>query len=152
MRFTLFTFAAVIATKSNAIQSEYDEDELSNEALFPQVASYLNSMSDEELDQLENYMAQIHAEDAGVSDGDIFAQLETEEENDLAVVANYLAQLSSEEMFELADHSAQQNVDAFAQTMSDSGMGEMWENMQEMAPTFAQVFARELQEESGDWI
>ena len=152
MKFTLFAFAAVMATKSSAIQAEFDEEELSNEVLFPQVASYLNSMSDEQLDQLDNYMGQIYAEDSDVSDSDIFAQVETEEENDLAVVANYLAQLSSEEMFELADHSAQQNVEAFAQTMSESGMGEMWENMQEMAPTFAQVFARELQAESGDWI
>ena len=152
MKFTLFAFAAVIATKSNAIQAEYDEEELSNEVLFPQVASYLNSMSDEQLDQLENYMGQIYAEDSDVDDSDIFAQVETEEENDLAIVANYLAQLDSEELFELADHSAQQNAEAFAQTMSESGLGEMWENMQDMAPTFAQVFARELQEESGDWI
>ena len=152
MKFTVFAFAAVLATKSYAIQAEYDDEELSNEMLFPQVASFLNSMSDEQLDQVENYMSQIYAEGSNDEEGGIFAQLETEEENDLAVVANYLAQLSSEELFELADHSAQQNAEAFAQTMSDSGMGEMWENMQNMAPNFAQAFARELQEEDGDWI
>lgn len=155
MRFTVFAFAAVLATKHcNAVHAEFDDDELSNEVLFPQVASFLNSMSDEQLDQVENYMGQIFAESES-EDGDVdnvFAQLETEEENDLAVVANYLAQLDAEELYELADHSAEQNMSAFAQTMEESGMGEMWENMQRMAPTFAQTLARELQEESGDWI
>ena len=92
MRFTVFAFAAVLATKHcNAIHAEYDEDELSNEVLFPQVASYLNSMSDEQLDQVEHYMGQIFAESEDGDVDNVFAQLETEEENDLAVVANYLA-------------------------------------------------------------
>ena len=101
MRFSLFAFAAaIVATQSHAIEVEtvVDESEFSNEILFPQVAAFINNLSEGDLDQIENYMSQVFSsEDSEDGTGELLAQLETEEDNDLAVVANYLAQLSGEE-------------------------------------------------------
>ena len=44
------------------------------------------------------------------------------------------------------------NEQAFAQAMDERDLGDMWENMQVMAPNFAQAFARELLEEDEDFI
>ena len=68
------------------------------------------------------------------------------------MLANYLAQLSGEELTQIADHSAELNQQAFAQSMADSDMGDLWENMQQMAPNFAQAFARELIAEDEDFL
>ena len=112
----------------------------------------MNTLSSDDLDKVENYMGQVFAEDSDDNSEGIFAQLETEEENDLAVVASYLAQLNGEELNEIAAHSGELNAEAFAQTMSDDGMGEMWDNMQNFAPNFAQAFARELMEDDEDFL
>ena len=58
-------------------------------------------------------MTQIFAEDDLNQEEGILAQLESEEENDLAIVANYLAQLNAEELNEIAEHSASLNAEAF---------------------------------------
>ena len=58
-------------------------------------------------------MTQIFAEDDSNQEEGILAQLESEEENDLAIVANYLAQLNAEELNEIAEHSASLNAEAF---------------------------------------
>lgn len=157
MRFNLFAFAAaIVATQSHAVavETEVDESEqLSNEMLFPQVAAFMNNLSDNDLDQIENYMSQVFSsEDSEDGTQELLAQLDAEEDNDLAVVANYLAQLNGEELNELADHSSQLNEQAFAQAMNDRDLGDMWENMQGMAPNFAQAFARELLEQDEDFL
>ena len=36
--------------------------------------------------------------------------------------------------------------------MNENDMGDLWENMQNMAPKFAQTFAREIMEEDEDFI
>ena len=58
-------------------------------------------------------MTQIFAEDDSNQEEGILAQLESEEENDLAIVANYLTQLNAEELNEIAEHSASLNAEAF---------------------------------------
>ena len=154
MKFHLITFAAAfIATKSLAvtIDTEIEDAELSNEVMFPQVAAYMNSLSESDLDQVEMYMGQVFASDSDDNEG-ILAQTMTEGDNDLAILANYLAQLDGEELSDIADHSADLNTAAFSQTMADHDMGEMWENMQKWAPNFAQALANELIEEDEDFI
>ena len=103
---------------------------MSKEVLFPQLASYINSLSEEQLDKVENYMSQVFASDDLDQNEVILAQLQSEEESDLAIVASYLAQLSGEELNQIAEHSASFNAETFAQTMAESEMGELWENMQ----------------------
>ena len=73
---------------------------MSNEVLFPQIASYINSLSEEQLEQVEHYMSQVFAADDSTNKEEVLlAQLQqSEEESDLAIVANYLAQLSGEEL------------------------------------------------------
>ena len=97
-------------------------------------------------------MSQVFEADDSNQEEVILAQLQSEEESDLAIVANYLAQLSGEELNQIAEHSASLNAQTFAQTMTESDMGELWENMQYHAPTFAQTFARELMEEDEDFL
>ena len=152
MRFSVFAFASILATKSLAVQAESNAEELSNEVLFPQLASYINSLSEEQLEKVENYMSQVFEADDSNQDEVILAQLQSEEESDMAIVASYLAQLSGEELNQIAEHSANLNAEAFAQTMSENDMGELWESMQNHAPTFAQTFARELMEQDEDFL
>ena len=114
MRFSVFTFASILATKSLAVQAESNAEELSNEVLFPQLASYINSLSEEQLEKVENYMSQVFEADDSNQEEVILAQLQSEEESDLAIVASYLAQLSGEELNQIAEHSANLNAEAFA--------------------------------------
>ena len=91
MKFSLFFIAATcIFIDSNAAELEYDSDLLANENLFPQIAAYMAELGEDELDRIENYMSQIFAQD-DQSDEINFAQLESEEENELAMMATYLA-------------------------------------------------------------
>ena len=50
MRFSVFAFASVLVTKSLAVSTKIEADELSNEVLFPQLASYMNTLSEEQLE------------------------------------------------------------------------------------------------------
>ena len=60
MKFRLFAFsAAIVATQGAAIEMQVEVDELSNEVLFPQVAAFMNTLSNGDLEQVENYMSQI---------------------------------------------------------------------------------------------
>ena len=70
MKFTLFAFsAAIVATQGAAIEMQVEVDELSNEVLFPQVAAFMNTLSNSDLEQVENYMSQIFSSSSSEDEG-----------------------------------------------------------------------------------
>ena len=77
--------------------------ETENDQILAQLADYLSTLGEDEVNALENYMAQV-----GVSDetGDMLAQTAALSE-DMAMIGDYMAQMSAEDQVKLTYNMAQ---------------------------------------------
>ena len=139
MKFTLYAFAAATAFVAQTNAVDIEDEELSNEVLFPQVAALMSTMSDSDLNEIEHYMAQVHSQSED-DQAQLLAQIEVED-NDLAILGNYLAQLSGEELSNIADIVREQHAAkdvSFAQTEVEiEDVDPAFREMYKMAPRSA---------------